>query len=136
MSDSGRPWWTGEDSVGGIGFARFFAWTGMLLGVGALVIAVFAPLEGQALRCVWIVGFGCAAIWVAAMAMPRYRRAGVRTSPVVRVAVVLGGLAVLVAVYAFVVIWLASAGIDLPAPSYWLPSEAPPIGVDAAPAVG
>lgn len=129
MSEPDRPWWTGDDDIGGLGFARFFAWTGLLLGAGALVIALFAPLEGQALRCVWIVGFGCAAIWVAAMAMPRYRRAGVPVSWTVRTAIVLGVLAVLVATYAFVVIWLASAGIDLPAPSYWLPPAPPTVEV-------
>lgn len=135
MSDPTRPWWTGEDDLGGLGFARFFAWTGLLLGAGALVIALFAPLEGQALRTVWIVGFGCAAIWVAAMAVPRYRRAGVRRSWIVRVAVVLGGLAALVGAYAFLVIWLASSGIALPAPPYWLAPEQAPVGVTALGAV-
>ncbi|MFE6965453.1 hypothetical protein ACFVAJ_10080 [Agromyces sp. NPDC057679] len=136
MSDPTRPWWTGEDDIGGLGFARFFAWTGLVLGAGALVIALFAPLEGQALRTVWIAGFGCAAIWVAAMAIPRYRRSGVRSSWAVRIAFVLGGLAVLVAAYAFLVIWLASAGVELPAPSYWLPPEQAPIGVTALAAAG
>ncbi|UOQ87976.1 hypothetical protein MUN74_11785 [Agromyces endophyticus] len=128
MTDESQPWWR-DDGTGSIGFARFFAWTGLLLGAGALVIALFAPLDGQALRCVWTVGFGCAGIWVAGMGLARYRRAGVRRSWVVRTAFVLGGLAVLVAAYAFVVIWLASAGIDLPAPGYWLAPPPPTIEV-------
>lgn len=135
MTDPNGPWWTGDDDLGGIGFARFFAWTGLLLGAGALVIALFAPLEGDALRTVWIVGFGCAAIWVAAMAMPRYRRAGVRTSWTVRAAFALGALAVVVACYAFVVIWLASTGIELPAPPYWFAPERAPVGVIEASSV-
>ncbi|MBM7505975.1 hypothetical protein ACFPER_02585 [Agromyces aurantiacus] len=119
------PWWQDQTDVGGIGMARFFAWAGLLLGVGALGIALFAPLEGQALRTVWLAGFGTAAMWVPWMAVPRYRREGVRVSWVVPVAMGLGALAILVAIYAFVVIAAASSGLMLPAPEYWLPPAAP-----------
>ena len=37
----------------------------------------------------------------------------------------LGALAIAVAIYAFVVIWAASAGVMLPAPEYWLAPSAP-----------
>ncbi|MFF2271779.1 hypothetical protein ACFVTX_05880 [Agromyces sp. NPDC058136] len=131
MSDPTQPWWNNDDDLGGLGFARMFAYTGLLLGAGALLIALLAPLEGDALRTVWIAGFGCAAIWVAAMAIPRYRSAGMKPSWAVRTAWVLGGLAVLVAAYAFVVIWLASSGVELPAPSYWFAPERAPVGVTA-----
>ncbi|WP_022888635.1 hypothetical protein [Agromyces italicus] len=131
MSEPTQPWWNSDDDLGGLGFARMFAYTGLLLGAGALVIAVFAPLEGDALRTVWIAGFGCAAIWVAAMAVPRYRAAGVKTSWAVRTAWVLGGLAVLTAAYAFVAIWLASGGVELPAPVHWFTPERVPFGVTA-----
>jgi hypothetical protein len=119
------PWFRDQTDVGGIGMARLFAWAALLMGVGALGIAIFAPLEGDALRTVWIAGFGTAAIWVAGMAAPRYRREGVRTSWAVPAAMVLGGLAILVAIYAFVVIVAASGGVELPAPEHWLPSSAP-----------
>jgi hypothetical protein len=118
-------WFQDQTDVGGIGMARLFAWAALLMGVGALGIAMFAPLEGDALRTVWIAGFGAAAIWVAGMAAPRYRREGVRTSWAVPAAMVLGGLAILVAVYAFIVIAAASGGAVLPAPGYWLPPAAP-----------
>ncbi|MGR2752787.1 hypothetical protein [Agromyces arachidis] len=115
------PWFQDQTDVGGIGMARLFAWAALLMGVGALGIGVLAPLEGDALRTVWIAGFGTAAIWVAGMAAPRYRREGVRVSWAVPAAMLLGGLAILVAAYAFVVIVAASGGTVLPAPEYWLP---------------
>lgn len=114
------PWWQDQYDVGGLGMARLFAWAGVLLGAGALGIALFAPLEAQALRTVWIAGFGAAAMWVAWMAVPRYRRAGVPVSWAVPVAMGLGGLAILVAIYAFAVIAAAASGIVLPAPDHWL----------------
>jgi amino acid permease len=119
------PWWQDQTDVGGIGMARLFAWAALLMGIGALGIAIFAPLAGDALRTVWIAGFGTVAIWVAGLAPPRYRREGVRVSWAVPAAMVLGGLAILVATYAFVVIVAASGGVDLPAPQHWLPSSAP-----------
>jgi hypothetical protein len=118
-------WFQDQTDVGGIGMARLFAWAALLMGVGALGIAIFAPLAGDALRTVWIAGFGAAAIWVAGMAAARYRREGVRTSWAVPAAMLLGGLAILVAIYAFVVIVAASGGVELPAPDHWLPAPAP-----------
>ncbi|MGR0221423.1 hypothetical protein [Agromyces sp. ZXT2-6] len=129
---SGIPtaWFQDQTDVGGLGMARLFAWAALLMGVGALGIAIFAPLAGDALRTVWIAGFGAAAIWVAGMAAPRYRREGVTTSWAVPAAMVLGGLAILVAIYAFIVIVAASGGVALPAPEHWLPVTAPiPPGV-------
>ena len=119
------PWWQDQYDVGGLGMARLFAWAGLLLGAGALGIALFAPLEGQALRTVWIAGFGAAAMWVPWMAVPRYRRAGVPVSWAVPVAMGLGGLAILVAIYAFAVIATAASGVMLPAPDHWLGTTAP-----------
>ncbi|WP_353826537.1 hypothetical protein [Agromyces sp. SYSU T0242] len=114
------PWFGDAYDVGGLGMGRFFAWAAVLLGAGAVTIALFAPLEGQALRTVWITGFGAAAMWIAWMAPARYRRAGVRVSPAVGIAMGLGGLAILIAIYAFIVIVAASGGVVLPAPEYWL----------------
>ena len=123
------PWWTGEDEVGGIGFARFFAYTGLLIAIGALVMAVAAPLEGDALRTVWITGFAATAMWIAFMAAPRYRREGVRVSPAVPITMALGGLTIVIMIYAFTAIALASTGVELPAPSYWFGETTAPGGV-------
>ncbi|GAA1061783.1 hypothetical protein [Agromyces bracchium] len=123
------PWFGDQYDVGGLGMGRLFAWSAVLLGAGALGIALFAPLEGEALRTVWIAGFGAAAMWVAWMAPSRYRRAGVRVSWAVPLATVLGALAIGVAIYAFIVIVAASGGVQLPAPSYWLGTTEPAPGV-------
>ena len=119
------PWWTGENEVGGIGFARFFAYTGLLMGIASLVLAVAAPLEGDALRTVWITGFATVSMWIAFMALPRYRREGMRVSPAVPIAMAIGVLTIAIMVYAFIVIAVASIGVDLPAPAYWFGGAGP-----------
>lgn len=126
----GGPWWTGEDEVGGIGFARFFAYTGLLMAIASLVIAVVAPLEGDALRTVWITGFAATSMWIAFMAAPRYRREGMRVSPAVPVTMALGGLTIAIMVYAFAAIALASTGVELPAPAHWFGGSTAPSGVN------
>jgi hypothetical protein len=131
MSDPTRPWWTGDDDIGGIGFARFFAWTGMLMALASLALAVAAPLEGDALRTVWITGAATVSMWIAFMAVARYHALGMRVSFAVPAAMVLGSLAILIMIYAFTVIWLASADIMLPAPAYWLGTPSTAIGVNA-----
>ena len=131
MSDPTRPWWTGDDDIGGIGFARFFAWTGLLMALASLGLAVAAPLEGDALRTVWITGAAAIAMWIAFMAVPRYRALGVPVSFAVPAAMALGGLTIAIMIYAFIVIWLASAGIELPAPPYWFGTPSGPVGVTA-----
>ncbi|MFC5788557.1 hypothetical protein ACFPPE_01675 [Agromyces tardus] len=129
MSEPTRPWWT-DDGTGGIGFARMFAWTGLFLAVGALVLAIAAPLQGDALRTVWITGFGAISMWVAYLAVPRYRGAGVPVSWTVPLTMVLGGLAILIMFYAFAVIVAAANGVALPAPAHWL-APTDPAGVTA-----
>lgn len=125
-----RPWWTGDDDIGGIGFARFFAYTGLLMSVASLVLAVVAPLAGDVLRTVWITGFAVTAMWIAFMAVPRYRREGVRVSYAVPVTMALGALTIAIMIYAFAVIALASIGVQLPAPAYWFGETMPgPRGV-------
>lgn len=118
------PWWREDAAAGGIGFARFFAWSGFAIAVAALVLALVAPLEGQALRTVWITGFAVAGMWVAFMAVSRYRAVGVRRSPIVTAAMVAGVLTIAVTIYAFAVIALRAGGIELPAPEHWIGSDA------------
>lgn len=117
------PWWRADDATTGLGFARFFAWSGFAIAAAALVIAVFAPLEGQALRTVWLTGFAVAGMWVAFMAVSRYRALGIRRSPVVTAAMVAGTLTIAIAIYAFAAIALRSGGIELPAPEHWVSSD-------------
>lgn len=131
MSEPAQPWWTGDDGTGGLGFARLFAWVGLLIALTALVFAIAAPLEGDALRTVWITGFGAAGMWVAFLAIPRYREAGVPVSWTVPAAMVLGGLTIAIMIYAFAVIVAASAGVVLPAPAQWLGPDQAPSGVIA-----
>lgn len=128
-SEPDGPWWTGDDDIGGIGFARFFAYTGLLMAIASIVLAVAAPLAGDALRTVWITGFAVTAMWIAFMAVPRYRREGVRPSAAVRVTMVLGVLTIVIMIYAFAVIALASRGVLLPAPSWWLGPTPGPRGI-------
>ena len=129
MSEPTNPWWRGDDEVAGIGMARFFAWSGLAIAVGALVFAIFAPIAGDALRTVWITGFGAAGMWVAFLAVPRFRAEGVGRSAVVTAAMIVGGLTIAIMVYAFIVIVAAAGGIELPAPAHWLgggePSRVP-----------
>ena len=63
---------------------------------------------------------GAAGMWIAFLAVPRYRAEGVRISPVVAAAMVAGGLTIAIMIYAFIVIVLWSAGIELPAPAHWV----------------
>ena len=131
--DSDRPdgpWWTGEDEVGGIGFARFFAYTGLAMAIASLVIALVAPLEGDALRTVWITGFAATSMWIAFMAAPRYRREGVRVSRAVPITMALGALTIAIMLYAFAAIALASIGVELPAPGHWFGGPTAPSGVN------
>lgn len=120
MSDTRNPWWRGDDQVGGIGFARFLAWSGLAIALTSLVVAVAVPLEGDPSRPAWIVGFGAAGMWIAFLAVPRYRTEGVRISPVVAAAMVVGGLTIVIMIYAFTVMALSSVGVELPAPAHWL----------------
>ena len=131
--DSDRPdgpWWTGEDEVGGIGFARFFAYTGLAMAIASLVIALVAPLEGDALRTVWITGFAATSMWIAFMAAPRYRREGVPVSRAVPITMALGALTIAIMIYAFAVIALASTGVELPAPAHWFGGPTAPSSVN------
>jgi hypothetical protein len=125
MSEPTNPWWRGDDAAGGIGFARFFSWSGLVIALGALVLALVAPIAGDALRTVWITGFAAAGMWIAFLALPRYRAEGVRRSPVVTAAMVVGSLTIAIMIYAFIVIWAASGGIELPAPDHWLGDSDP-----------
>ncbi|PWC05248.1 hypothetical protein DCE94_02825 [Agromyces badenianii] len=124
------PWWTGDD-VGGIGFARFFAYTGLLMAIASLVLAIVAPLEGDALRTVWITGFAAASMWLAFMAIPRYRADLVRVSWAVPTTMALGGLTIAIMIYAFAAIAFASVGVQLPAPGHWFGEPAGPTGITA-----
>ena len=122
-NDAPNPWWRNDDAASGIGFARFFAWSGLAIAAGALVLALVAPIAGDALRTVWITGFAAAGMWVAFMAVSRYRAVGIRRSPVVTAAMIVGALTIAIMVYAFAVIAFRAGGIELPAPEHWVEGD-------------
>ncbi|WP_448006232.1 hypothetical protein [Agromyces bauzanensis] len=91
----------------GVGWARFFAWTSVGLGLAALVVSVTVPLALQLGRVVWVVLFATFAIWAAFMAVPRYREARRRVPWVVVVGAALGIATFGLMVYAAVAFILA-----------------------------
>ncbi|WP_188742148.1 hypothetical protein [Agromyces bauzanensis] len=117
----------------GLGWARFFAWTSVGLGLTALVVSVTVPLALQLGRVVWVVLFATFAIWAAFMAVPRYREARRRGSWLVVVGAALGIATFGLMVYAAVAFILAGY-YDTVIPM--LPNWAAGGGPGPAPAVG
>lgn len=91
----------------GVGWARFFAWTSVGLGLGALIVSVTVPLALQLERVTGVVLFATFAIWGAFMAVPRYREARRRVPWMVVVGAGLGILTFGLMVYAAVAFILA-----------------------------
>ncbi|MDF2575749.1 MAG: hypothetical protein K0S05_2661 [Agromyces sp.] len=95
------------EHTNGVGWARFFAWTSVGLGVAALIVSVTVPLALQLERVTWVVLFATFSIWAAFMAVPRYREARRRVPWVVVVGAALGILTFALMVYAAVAFILA-----------------------------
>ena len=114
--------WTGygQGAAEGIGWARFFGWSSVGIGVITTLACFFVPLEGQYGRTAWLVLFGSAAVWLGGMSASRYRSLGRRRAPLPIVGIVLGCLTMAVMIYAFTVLVLASYGVAWPAPAIWL----------------
>ncbi|MEV1129220.1 hypothetical protein [Agromyces sp. NPDC049794] len=91
----------------GVGWARFFAWTSVGLGLAALIVSVTVPLALQLERVTWVVLFATFSIWGAFMAVPRYREAGRRVPWLIVVGAALGILTFALMVYAAVAFILA-----------------------------
>jgi hypothetical protein len=117
----------GGDAAEGLGWARFFGWSSVGIGVISTLTCFFVPLEGQYDRTAWLVLFGSLVVWLGGMSASRYRSLGRRRAPLPIVGIVLGCLTMAVMIYAFTVLVLASYGIAWPAPAIWLaPGGAPP----------
>ncbi|WP_448811275.1 hypothetical protein [Agromyces bauzanensis] len=91
----------------GVGWARFFAWTGLGLGVAALIVSVTVPLALQLGRVSVVAFFAGFAIWAALMAVSRYRAAGRRVTWVAVAGAVIGIATFALMVYAAVAVILA-----------------------------
>ena len=117
----------GGDAAEGVGWARFFGWSSVGIGVITTLACFFVPLEGQYGRTAWLVLFGSAAVWLGGMSASRYRSLGRRRAPLPIVGIVLGCLTMAVMIYAFTVLVLASYGIAWPAPAHWLGPAGVPV---------
>lgn len=91
----------------GVGWANFFAWTGLGLGIAALVVSVTVPLALQLGRVSVVAFFAGFAIWASLMSVPRYRAAGRRVSWVAIAGAVVGIGTFALMVYAAVAFILA-----------------------------
>jgi hypothetical protein len=116
----------GGDATEGLGWARFFGWASVGIGVITTLACFLVPHEGQDGRTAWLVLFGSAAVWLGGMSASRYRSLGRRRVALPIVGIALGCLTIAVMIYAFTVLVLASYGIAWPAPAIWLA----PAGVD------
>lgn len=104
----------------GVGWANFFAWTGLGLGIAALVVSVTVPLALQLGRVSVVAFFAGFAIWASLMSVPRYRAAGRRVSWVAIAGAVVGIGTFALMVYAAVAFILAGYyGIVIPMLPNW-----------------
>ncbi|MRG59443.1 hypothetical protein GE115_06085 [Agromyces sp. CFH 90414] len=153
---SGEPPVWGGGAADGPGWSTLMAWTGLVLGVGAFVFAVAAPLWTRPAGIAWIAGFGALAIWFGAIGWLRLRRgrpheaseAGaddVATGDADRtgddppsplgagaglLGAVLGAATILLMAYAWAAFIAAGAGAEWPMLPAWhpdgVPGDAPP----------
>lgn len=122
---SGEPPVWGGGAVDGPGWATLMAWTGLVLGAGALVFAWTAPLWGRPFGIVWIAGFGALAVWFGGVGWLRLRRSGPAAAWAGFAGVVLGVLAMALMAYAWTAFLAADAGFDWPMPPAWHPRTGP-----------
>ena len=107
------------EHTSGLGWARFFAWTALGLGVACLAVALAVPLAGQFGRVAFTAFFGSFAIWAGLMAVPRFRAERHPVSWAAIAGVVLGGLTLALMCYAMLALILASYGTMLPMLPSW-----------------
>ncbi|WP_164863655.1 hypothetical protein [Agromyces sp. LHK192] len=138
---SGEPPIWGGGAVDGPGWSALMAWTGLVLGVGAVIFAFTAPLWGRPFGLVWIAGFGALAVWFGGVGWLRLRRRGGTAqrdhdgphdgeasdagSPLGAGAglagAVLGAVAIALMAYAWAAFVAADAGVEWPMPPAWHP---------------
>ncbi|QAY72971.1 hypothetical protein ET445_06050 [Agromyces protaetiae] len=146
------PVWGGGALDEGPLWSGLMAWTGLVLGIGAIALAVFAPLGASPAGIAWVAGFGVLAIWFGwAGRLGLRRRAAeasaasdaspgldaTRRAPLGAAAglvgAVLGVIVVVLMFYAWIAVTAADGGVQLPILPAWQPSvEAPTPGEVAA----
>ena len=124
----GEPPVWGGDAVDGPGWSGLLAFTGLVLGAGALLFALFAPIGSRGPAGIaWIAMFGALAIGVGVPGATRHRRLGGGRLGVQIgwLGAILGAIAMLLMIYAFVAV-LLMGGDGLPVlPAWESPTEPP-----------
>lgn len=117
------------EHTAGTGWARFFAWVGLVLGAASLVVAFTVPLAAELGRIAAVAFFGGFAVWFALMAAERYRQAEQPRSGIATAGLALGVVTFAVMAYAmFAVIMAVYAGIVLPMAPNWVEGAVNPGG--------
>ena len=121
------------EHTAGIGWARFFGWTSLGLGAGALATAFLAPLGAEVGNAAVVAFFGGFAIWFGLMARERYRAVPRRVSWFAVLGTVLGIVTMTVMSYAMIAFIVADATATVwPMAPNWVaivPGGAPGVAV-------
>ncbi|WP_350348844.1 hypothetical protein ABIQ69_02595 [Agromyces sp. G08B096] len=140
------PVWGGGAAVGP-GWSALMAWTGLVLGVGAIAFGLLAPLWSRPFGIVWIAGFGALAVWFGLAGHLRLRadaadadtdservsgevsdpgRRSPRIGSIAGLAgAVLGAVAIALMAYAWLAFLAADTGAEWPMPPAWHPEPLP-----------
>ena len=124
----GQPPVWGGDAVDGPGWSGLLAYTGLVLGTGALVFALFAPIGAVSpTGILWITMFGALAISTGVVGATRHRRLGGGSLGVAVgwIGAGLGAIAMLLMIYAYFAV-LLMGGDGLPVLPSWEAPTAPP----------
>ncbi len=124
----GQPPVWGGDAIDGPGWSGLLAFTGLILGTGALLFALFAPIGARGpAGIVWIAMFGALAIGAGVPGAARHRRlGGGRLGEMVGwIGAAFGAIAMLLMIYAYFAV-LLMGGDGLPVLPAWEAPTAPP----------
>ena len=117
----GEPPVWGGDAVDGPGWSGLLAYTGLVLGAGALLFALFAPIGAVSpTGILWITMFGALAISTGVVGATRHRRLGGGSLGVAVgwIGAGLGAIAMLLMIYAYFAV-LLMGGDGLPVLPSW-----------------
>ena len=124
----GQPPVWGGDAIDGPSWSGLLAYTGLVLGTGALLFALFAPIGTVSpAGILWITMFGALAISTGVVGATRHRRlGGGRLGVAVGwIGAGLGAIAMLLMIYAYFAV-LLMGGDGLPVLPSWEAPTAPP----------
>ncbi|MFF2371582.1 hypothetical protein [Agromyces sp. NPDC058110] len=109
------------EHTAGVGWARFFAWVGLVLGAASLIVAFTVPLAAEFGRVAGVAFFGGFAVWFALMGAQRFRDAEQPRSWVATTGLVLGVTTFAIMAYAMVALIVAfETGVVLPMAPNWI----------------